>query len=76
MKRYNIRHERFGRVANKLMDLEPPCMSEAQDWETENAVLAEIMRTNAVQSATAAPPDLNGKLNEGLADFEIERGHC
>ena len=34
-------HSAFVRVASKLLHHEPPCMSEAEDWESSSGFLAE-----------------------------------
>ena len=34
-------HSAFGRVAGKLLHHEPPCLSEADDWESSSGFLAE-----------------------------------
>lgn len=51
MQRHKIQHEKFSKLAAKLLSHDPPCMSNATDWEANNAWLDEM--------APAAKQDLN-----------------
>ncbi len=40
--RHRINHEWFERLASALFGVRPPCMSEAEDWESTRQVLAFV----------------------------------
>ena len=50
--RHKMGHDRFARLAAKVTLAEPPCMSEAEDWESQHAWMDEL----------APPPDTNSAL--------------
>ena len=39
MARHRVSHDMFSQLAAKVLTHDPPCMSDAQDWETDNAWL-------------------------------------
>ena len=43
MQRHKIQHEKFSKLAAKLLNHDPPCMSNAADWEANNAWLEELI---------------------------------
>ena len=43
-------HSAFARLSSKLLRHEPPCMSEAEDWESSAGFLAEEHLAKARQS--------------------------
>jgi hypothetical protein len=40
--RYRLQHERFERLAGKFLSPEPPCCSDAEDWEDAGGWAAEL----------------------------------
>ena len=61
MQRHKIHHEKFARLAAKLLAHDPPCMSEAQDWETSNAWLDTLVPPPRPETLTSSLPDAPGE---------------
>lgn len=57
MARYGLIHERFEDIVDKLSDAEPPCMSQAEDWETcKAAALMKATGNCTIPELTAPDP--------------------
>lgn len=52
MMRNRVAHEWLERLAAKVMQTEPPCMSDAEDWESANGWAQEI---DAIAELNAQP---------------------
>ena len=55
-------HERFSRLAAKVTLAEPPCMSEAQDWESQHAWMDELQPPPDTSSALPSIPEAPSKF--------------
>jgi hypothetical protein len=57
--RHRMHHESFERVAGKLLSAEPPCCSDAEDWEDAGgwAVELDALADAAAQQPPAMPLD-------------------
>jgi hypothetical protein len=57
--RHRMHHECFERVAGKLLSAEPPCCSDAEDWEDAGgwAVELDALAEAAAQHPPAMPLD-------------------
>ena len=66
MAAHKVQHERFTRLVSKLLKHEPPCMSEAEDWESANGWLDTLVPPPASQSLASVQPEANGKLPQGM----------
>jgi hypothetical protein len=51
--RHHMHHEWFERLASKLLSAEPPCCSDAEDWEDAGGWAAEL---DALAEAAALQP--------------------
>jgi hypothetical protein len=57
--RHRMHHEWFERLASKLLSAEPPCCSDAEDWEDAGGWAAELdaLAEAAAQQPPAMPLD-------------------
>ena len=57
MQRHKIHHEKFARLAGKLLAHDPPCMSSADDWESSNAWMDELAPPPKPETLMSSLPD-------------------
>ncbi len=57
MARHKMVHEKFARLAERVTLQEPPCMSEADDWESNNRWIDDLVPAADATSSLPALPD-------------------
>ena len=57
MARHKMGHEKFARLAAKVTTADPPCMSDAEDWESQNGWMDELAPPPDTSSALPALPE-------------------
>ncbi|KAK9806315.1 hypothetical protein WJX72_010074 [[Myrmecia] bisecta] len=74
MAAHKMQHERFTRLCNKLLKHEPPCMSEAEDWESANGWLDQLAPAPTNATAASGQPDANGGVQRlPVNDWALKR---
>ena len=63
MQRHKLHHEKFQRLAAKLLTHDPPCMSEAIDWESSNAWMDHLAPPPKPETLSSSLPDAPGEQN-------------
>lgn len=63
MQRHKIHHEKFARLAGKLLAHDPPCMSSADDWESSNAWMDELAPPPKPETLMSSLPDAPSTLD-------------
>jgi hypothetical protein len=76
--RHRLQHERFERLAGKFLSPEPPCCSDAEDWEDAGGWAAELDAVAEAAGYTQHPMPLDpgravclGKGAQGLRTGRI-----
>jgi hypothetical protein len=62
MMRHKKTHDKFAKMATRISMAEPPCMSNAEDWESQNAWVDEMALPPEPDSSLPALPDGTSKL--------------
>ena len=57
MKRHRMVHEKFSKLGAKMSMQEPPCMSNAEDWESQNGWVDELAPAPVELSSMPSLPD-------------------
>lgn len=57
MARHKRSHEKFLKLANRIAVADPPCMSSAEDWESQNGWVDELALPSEPDSALPSLPD-------------------
>lgn len=60
MQRHKTQSDKFTRLAAKLLAHDPPCMSDAQDWESGNAWMDLLAPPPRPETLTSSLPDAPG----------------
>ena len=55
-------HERFTRLAERVTLQEPPCMSDADDWESNNRWIDDLVPTPEPVNSLPTLPDAAGEV--------------
>ena len=74
--RHRIQHEWFERLANKVMSAEPPCMSNAEDWESAGGWATEIDMLSQTGPAVAPTPAIDPGESESLFSWILFPQFC
>ncbi len=62
MMRHKKTHDKFAKMAARISTAEPPCMSNAEDWESQNAWVDEMTAPPQPDSSLPTLPDGAGML--------------
>jgi hypothetical protein len=62
--RHRLQHERFERLAGKFLSPEPPCCSDAEDWEDAGGWAAELDAVAEAGGYTQHPMPLDPGNND------------
>ena len=57
MARHKRSHEKFLKLANRIAVADPPCMSSAEDWESQNSWVDEMVPPSEPDSNLPSLPD-------------------
>ena len=57
MARHKRSHEKFLKLANRIAVADPPCMSSAEDWESQNSWVDEMLLPSEPDSNLPSLPD-------------------
>ena len=57
MARHKRSHEKFLKLANRIAVADPPCMSSAEDWESQNSWVDEMVLPSEPDSNLPSLPD-------------------
>lgn len=68
MARHRMVHEKFARLAERVMLQEPPCMSEADDWESNNRWIDDLVPALDATTSLPALPDAGSERLEHVTD--------
>jgi hypothetical protein len=66
MQRHKMVHPRFTKLAGKLAMQEPPCMSDAEDWESQHGWVDELVPPPLELASMPSLPDATGVLPDTL----------
>ena len=62
MMRHKKTHDKFSKMAARISMAEPPCMSNAEDWESQNAWVDEMAPPLEPDPCLPSLPDGTSKL--------------
>ena len=64
MARHKRSHEKFMKLANRIAVADPPCMSSAEDWESQNGWVDEMALPAEPDSLLPSLPDGASELHQ------------
>lgn len=62
MARHKMVHERFARLAERVTLQEPPCMSDADDWESNNRWIDDLVPVPEPVNSLPTLPDAASEI--------------